>query len=154
MATATAEMKMTTLFDQAVQSFGEAMKAGVKIQEDITKWWSDVLDQNTAVQEFQKRSRAIVSEAIPAAQKNAEDWMKLVEQNYKRSMDLLKKAFDSEQSAAAADVRAKTQELWEASLEVIRDSTQAMAQTNVKMMEQWAEILRKNMNGAGKMAAV
>jgi len=144
---ATAEAKMTNLFDQAVQSFGDAVKAGVKIQEDIAKFWGDVLDQGGAMQEWQKRSRAMVNEAIPTAQRQAEEWLKLVEQNYKRSMDLLKKAFDSEQTTAAADIRAKTQELWEASLEVIRDNAQAMAQANVKMMEQWAEILRKNLNG-------
>ncbi len=55
--TAKTEARMTTLFDQAVQTFGDAMKAGVKIQEEIGRWWSDVIEQAGPVQEWQKRSR-------------------------------------------------------------------------------------------------
>jgi len=145
--TTAADFKMTSLFDQAVQTCGDAIKASVKIQEDVARWWGDVLDQGGAMQAWQKRSRAIMSEAIPAAQKNAEEWLRLMEQNYRRGMDLLKKALEPEQAGSATDVRARTQELWEAAMEAVRDSTQAMAQANMKMMEQWAEILRKNMNG-------
>jgi hypothetical protein len=144
---ATAEAKFTNLFDQAVQSFGDALKTSVKIQEDAAKWWSDVLDQGSAVQEFQKRSCAIVNESLPVAQKSAEDYFKVIEQNYRRGMDLLKKATNTENVGAAADMRAKSQELWETSMEAVRDSAQAMAQANVKLMEQWADVLRKNLNG-------
>ncbi len=144
--TTKAETRMTNLFDQAVQTFGDALKAGVKMQEEIGRWWSDVMEQGPA-QEWQKRSCAIVSEAIPAAQKNAEEWMRVFEQNYRRSMDLFKKAMDTEQPTGVAELQAKTQELWEASMEVIKDNAQAAAQANVKMMETCAEILKKNFNG-------
>jgi hypothetical protein len=144
--TTKAETRMTNLFDQAVQTFGDALKAGVKMQEEITRWWSDVMEQGPA-QEWQKRSRAIVSETIPAAQKNAEEWMRVFEQNYRRSMDLFKKAMDTDQPTGVAELQSKTQELWEASMEVIKDNAQAAAQANVKMMETFAEILKKNFNG-------
>lgn len=141
------ENSVTNLFDQAVQTCSEAMKAGVKVQEDMARWWSEAFEQSGAMQAWQKRSRAMLSEAIPAAQKNAEEWLRVIEQNYRRGMELVKKAFESEQANAPADVRMRTQELWEQTLGVFRDSTQAMAQANVKMMEQWAQILRKNVNG-------
>jgi len=142
------ESRLTSMFDQTVQTFSEAMKTGVKFQEDMAKWWSDALEQGGPVQESQKRFRALVSEAIPAAQKNAEEWLKIVEQNYRRAMDLLKKAFDSDGSGTAKDLQARTRELWEASMEAVRDSAQAMAEANVKVMEFWADILRKNMNAS------
>ena len=143
MATATATKEnVSGLFDQAVSTFGDAMKAGVKIQEEVGKWWSDALQQAGPVTDWQKQSRALVSEAIPAAQKNAEDWLKLVEQNYKRSMALLKKAFDT--NADPAEIRVKTQQLWEESMELIRDNAQAMADANKKMLELWAGMLKKN----------
>jgi len=145
--TAKTEARMTSLFDQAVQTFGDAMKAGVKMQEEIGRWWSDMLEQAGPVQEWQKRSRAMVCDAIPAAQRNAEEFMKVVEENYRRSLDLLKKAVDTEPSGTPADMQAKTQELWEASMGVVRDNAQAMAQANVKMMETWADLIKKNMNG-------
>lgn len=141
---ARAETRITGLFDQAVSTFGDALKAGVKIQEEVAKWWSDALDQAGPVQEWQKKSQAIVSEAIPAAQKNAEEWLKLVEQNYRRSMDLLKKAFETNGAPSSKEMQARTQDLWEASLDVIRDNAQAMAEANMKMMELWAGVLQKN----------
>jgi polyhydroxyalkanoate synthesis regulator protein len=151
------EAAFTGLLDQAVATFGDAMKAGVKFQEDIGRWWSDVLDQTAPVQTWQKRSREMVSEAIPAAQRNAEEWMKVVEQNYRRSLELMRRALETENPATVAEAQTRMQDLWEASMQVIRDNAQAMAQANLHMMEAWAEILRKNLNGgragAAKMAA-
>jgi hypothetical protein len=142
-ATATKSDGVTGLFDQAVSTFGDALKAGVKIQEEVGKWWSDALDQAGPVTDWQKKSRALVSDAIPAAQKNAEEWLKLVEQNYKRSMTLLKKAFET--NGDPTELRAKTQQLWEESMELIRDNAQAMADANKKVLELWAGMLKKNM---------
>jgi hypothetical protein len=133
--------RVSGLFDEAVQTFNEAVKAGVKVQEEIGKWWSDALEQAGPIEDWQKKSKAVLGEAIPAAQKNAEEWLKLVEQNYKRSLGMLKKAWDADPGDAAA-IRAKTQELWESSLELVKDNTQAIAQANLKMMEVWAGLLR------------
>jgi hypothetical protein len=135
------------MFDQAVQTFGDAMKAGVKIQEEMGRWWTDMIEQAGPMTGWQKRSRAIVCESIPAAQRNTEELMKVLEQNCNRSLGLLKKAVDTEPTGTVADVQNKTQELWDASVEVVRDNTQAMAQVNVKMMETWADLIKKNMNG-------
>jgi vacuolar-type H+-ATPase catalytic subunit A/Vma1 len=136
------DMRVTGLFDQAIQTFGDALKAGVKVHEELGKFWTEAIDQSAPVNEWQKRARTVVHDAIPAAQRNAEEWIKLVEANYRRSMNLLKKAFDSEQDTS--DLRIKTQKLWEESLDLIRDNAQAMAQANVKMMEMWAGVTKKN----------
>ena len=140
---AATETQLTGLFDQAVQNFGEALKAGVKAQEQIANWWTDALNKAVPATEFQKRSRTLASEVIPTAQKNAEEIVKLIEQNYKRSVDLLRKAFDSTGAANAGDLQAKAQGLWEASVELVKDNAQAMAQTNIKVLELWADVLRQ-----------
>jgi hypothetical protein len=62
-------------------------------------------------------------------------------------MDLLKKAFEVDESEGNADLRGKFQELWGGSLNAVRESASHMAQTNVRMMELWTGILKKNMNG-------
>src|SRR3974390_3496131 len=72
MATKTMESNFTGMFDQAMQAFNETFKAGVKMQEDIAKWWADTLDQTGPAQDWQRRTRAILNDAIPATQKNAE----------------------------------------------------------------------------------
>jgi hypothetical protein len=145
---AKAEAVVGNMFDEAMTTFNDAVKAGVKVQEEIGKWWSDALDQAGPADQWQKKSKAILSEAIPAAQKNAEEWLKLVEQNYKRSLALLKKAWSAD--ADANTMRAKTQELWESSLEMVRDNTQAITQANMKMMEVWAGVLKNGVAANGK----
>jgi hypothetical protein len=153
MATKTVETNFTGIFDQASQAFGDTFRAAVKMQEDIGKWWADALDQAGPAQEWQRRSRAILNDAIPAAQKNAEEWLKVVDENYTRSVELLKEAFASDGVSDPADLQAKVKQLWEESLGVLKENTQALAQANVKMMELWAELLRKNMSAAVKTAA-
>lgn len=146
--TAKTEARMTGLFDQAVQTFGDAMKQGVKMQEEMARWWTDAFDQASPMQQWQKRSRAMLNQALPQAQKNTEEFMRIMEQNYRRSMELLKKTFNMEDTDTAAELQEKFQQVWEESLDVLRDNAQAMAQTNMKIMEMWAEIMRRNMNGS------
>jgi hypothetical protein len=134
----------TNLFDQAVQTFGETLKAAVKGQEQIAGYWSDVLTKAGTGSDFQKKSRTFFADAIPAAQKNAEEWLRLVEQNYRRSIELLKKAYEAGNVAASGDVQSKLQNLWEQSVELIKENTQAVTQANLKVMELWADVLRQN----------
>src|SRR3954454_23121716 len=99
---------LTGLFDQAVGTFGDAMRAGVKIQEEIASFWTGAIDQTgqaQQVQDWNHRSRAFLSEAIPAAQKNVEQWTKLLEQNCQRSVELLKVAFEPADGHSAQDVQ-------------------------------------------------
>jgi hypothetical protein len=136
--------KTETVFDGAVETFNDAVKAGVKVQEEIGKWWSDALEQAGPTEQWQKKSKAVLDEAIPAAQKNAQEWLKLVDQNYKRSLGLFKKAWEVQPGDPAA-MREKSQQLWQESLELVRDNAQAVAQANVKLMEVWGRVLQ---NGA------
>ena len=150
MATKTAEGNFAGVFDQAAETFSDTFKAGVKMQEDIANWWTEMLDQTGPAQEWQRRSRAILNDTIPAAQKNAEEYLKVLEENYARSMDLLKKAFTGDGVKSPAELQSKVRDLWEDSLSVLRENAQAMAQANVKVMDLWADLLRKNMSAAAK----
>jgi hypothetical protein len=138
------ESPYTSLFDQAFQTYGETLKAAVKGQEQVANYWTDVLSKAGANSDFQKKSRAFFNDAIPAAQKNAEEWVRMLEQNYRRSIDLLKKACEPANAAVAGDFQAKLQGLWEQSVELIKENTQAMTQAHLKVLELWADVLRHN----------
>jgi polyhydroxyalkanoate synthesis regulator protein len=153
MTTKAIEANVTEVFDSALRTYGDAMKAGVRMQEDVAKWWADALEAGGPIQDWQKRSRAVFTETVPAAQKNAEEWLKLVEQNYRRSMELLRKAMQQAQnvygangaSDVAEEARERTQELWRSSIELVQENVSAMAQANAKMLELWSGML-KNVN--------
>lgn len=146
MNTSTSRMEADVMqyFDGALNAFGDAMKSGVKAQEDMVKWWSNALNGGGPLTDWQKRSRAMLDEAVPAAQRNAEEWMKTVEQNYRRSMELFRKAVDQDQSGAVSNLRERTHKLWEESLSVVKENTEAMVQANVRMMELWTDMVRRN----------
>jgi len=132
------------VLDTAVSAFGDAMKAGVKAQEEMTKCWSDALSSGNPLGDWQKRSRQMFDDAVPAAQRQTQELLKLVEQNYRRSVDLLKKALDTDHNGTANGVQEKLRALWEESVSVVRENTEAMAQVNVKILEAWTDLLKKN----------
>lgn len=147
---ATRESDVMQVLDSALGAFGDALKAGVKAQEEMTKWWTGAAENVNPLADWQKRSRRIFDEGVPAAQKQLEDWMKVVEQNYRRSIDLLKKAVESDQNGMLDGFRDRLRTLWEESVGVVRENAEAMAQANIRLMEAWNELVRKNLEQESK----
>lgn len=139
------ESDVMEVLDSAVGAFGDAIKTGIKAQEEMSKWWSDALAcGNNPLGDWQKRSRLMFDEAVPAVQRHSQDFLKLIEQNYRRSVELLKKVVDTDGNGAVDGLKEKIQNLWEESVTVVKENTEAMAQANVKLLEAWTEMLRKN----------
>ena len=143
------ETNFTSFLDPAVQTLEDAFMAGVKIQENVTKFWSDAFDQAGVLQDWQKRSQALIKEVIPAAQKNAENWMRILEENYRSNIELLRRMLSGDGFGEEAQTR--TKEAWETSLGMLRDSAQAVAQTNMKMLGMWTDMFRRNVAAAQEM---
>jgi hypothetical protein len=146
----TADASVSKLLDQTMEQFGSAMKVGVKMQEEAARWFADAVSQIGSAQEWQKRSRAMLADAIPTAQRSADEYLRLFDQSYRTSMDLMKKAVNSSRSESAAEAQAKAQELIEQYMATMRSNAQAMAEANLHAMQSWSEFIRKNFefNGA------
>jgi hypothetical protein len=136
------------LFDQAVKNYEQALKTGVRLQEECGKWWTNVLNQTTRPQDWQKNVTAVLNETFPAAEKNMEETLRLMERNSRSSLDLLKQATEAAQSTSFADGQARLENLWQTSLELLQHNAQAMTQANVKLVETWTQLARKSTNGA------
>jgi hypothetical protein len=144
------ESTVTGMFDQAANTFGDVFKSGVKWQDDINKWWRQAIDAAGPALDWQERSQVLVKQALPAAQKNAEEWWKLVEKSYNSSMSLVKKLLEAErdQIANPSAMSAKAREIWEGSLQIMRENAQGIAQANMKSTELWSDFV-KNLAGNG-----
>jgi hypothetical protein len=129
------------LVDQAMKNYEQALQAGVKLQEESSKCWTDFINQTAAPADWQKRWNAAAVETIPVLQKRIEESLRLVEQGSRTSLDLLKQALQ----AAATDSHAQSnlQGLWEASLQALRNNGQALTQANAKAVESWMQLLSK-----------
>jgi len=139
------DFDVSQMLDGAVDTFGQALKAGVKAQEDITKWWSNSLNGGGIMGDWQKRSKEFIDETIPTTQNHAQELTKLAEQNYRRSVDLLKKAMKADSDPSFNAGAERVRKLWEESMAVVKENTTAMVQTNSKLMEAWAGLLQKKM---------
>lgn len=152
MATKTANIGADVL-NQAVDTFDTALKAGVKMQQEMIDWWSELAGQ-ASVTEYRDRVQDIAAEAVPIAQKNVEEQLKAFDQSCKNCLDLLKRGLETAQSDSVSDLQARTQELWEASLKTMRNNTEAIVQANTRAMTSFADLARKNVNGKPQPAAV
>ena len=140
---ATYETPLTGLFDQAARSFGEALQAGVKAQEQIVGFWSDTARKAGAA-DYQEKARTAFTSTLPVAQKSTDEYLKLVDANYRKSIDTLKRACEGGCGATPAEFQAKARALFDAAVELVKENTQALAQTNQRVFEAWADVLRQN----------
>jgi hypothetical protein len=148
---ATCETPLTGFFDQAAKSFGEALQAGVKAQEQVVGFWSEALGK-TGAGEYQEKARAAIASTVPVAQKSAEEYLKLVDSNYRKSLEALKKACDGGVGVTPTEFQSRARALFDASVDLVKENAQALVQTNQRVFEAWAEVLRQN--GATVAAAV
>lgn len=138
---------MTDMADTAMKNYEQAVRAGLKMQEEAGKWWSSVFTQTGLGEDWQKRFgnvSAMTSEFVPLAQKRMEAMMDLMQKNSRTTTELMKKAVDAAQAPAIAESQAKWMDFWTSSIGAIRSNTEAMTQINSKALDAWMNVLRKN----------
>lgn len=138
---------MADLFEQAAETCNSAFRTGIRMQEEVARWWTGLLGDSSPIQDLQKRAQSMMTDAMPLVQKTAEEGLWMMDQNYRNSLDLFKKIFDTAQAQSASEAREKFQAFWEASLGTMRTNTQAVVQANARALETWSEFLRRNLEG-------
>jgi hypothetical protein len=143
MATDEKTKAATDLFEQATRSFEQALKTGIRLQEESTRVWSGLVAQASTPQEWPKRLKALSEELVPQTQRAMRECVKLVEQHCTVSVDLLKKAISAAQAGSVPEAQSKFLGLWEGSLNAVRDSALAVIQANSRAAESWMDYSRK-----------
>lgn len=131
------------LFDQAVKSYEHALQTGVKLQEDAARWWTNLFHQTAWTQDWHRQMSSVMSQAIPTAQKNMEESIRLIDQNSKSSLNFFKRAVDAPRSGDASDMQTHVQEMWQSSLNVLQSNMQAISESQARLMESWTDFVRK-----------
>lgn len=83
---------VTDLFEQAMKSYEQALRTGVKMQEESAKFFNNLVNQATSPQDWQKRMKAMTDDLIPQTQKSVDEGLKIIEQTSRTSVELLKKS--------------------------------------------------------------
>ena len=76
------------VFDQALKNYEQALRAGLKLQEEAGRCFTKLLNHAASPQDLQKQVTALANEFIPATQKSMESCLGLLEQNSRASVDL------------------------------------------------------------------
>ncbi len=133
----------TDLFEQAMKNYEQALKSGLKLQEESARMWTAFAGQAGNPQDVQKRVKAWSDDVIPQTQKALDEYLKLIEQNSKASVDLLKKALVACQASTLQETQNRFLGVWEGSLNALRDTAVSVAQTNARVTEAWTTSARK-----------
>lgn len=143
----------TELFDQAVKSYEQALRTGVRLQEDTARWWTNFFHQTAWTQDFQRQMSSVVSQSIPTAQRSMEESLRLIDQSSKTGLNFLKRAVDAPRTNAASDMQGQVQDIWQSSLNVFQSNMQALTESQAKVMESWTEFVRKGVATTTSAAA-
>jgi polyhydroxyalkanoate synthesis regulator protein len=140
----------TDLFEEAYKSYDQALKTGIKVQEDTVKMWKDLLSKTSSPTEFQAKFTEMVESVFPAAKKRMEEALKSVEENYKTSTSLLQQAMQIWQPGSVAETQNRIQGLWETSLSAARTNVQNVVKTNQQILDAWTGLASNGSKKAGK----
>lgn len=133
--------------DKAMKNYEQAVRTGLKLQEEAAHLWTNLLNQSASPQDWQKRvssASTVANGVLPAAQKRMEEVLDLVEQNTKASTDLLKKAADVCQTTTLPECQSKWLDLCTASVDLARSNFEAVTQINSRAVDSWISYVRKS----------
>jgi hypothetical protein len=131
-----ASREASRFFDQAFRAYGDSMKVAMETQEDTVRFWGEAASKANSMS-------VLVGELIPAAQKNTDEYLRLMESSYRRGAELLKKAVPAQDGGDAINMQKHTQDWWESCINVARDNAQDWASTNLRVAQSSAEVFRK-----------
>ncbi len=142
---------MSELAGTAMKNYEQAIRTGLKFQEEAGRMWGSMFNQTGVAQDWHKRMAAVTgmaSSLVPLAQRRMEDVMSLMEKNSRTSAELLKKAVEAAQTPAVAESQAKWLEFWTSSMGAARSTAEAFTQIGTKAIDAWIDFLRKNTESA------
>src|SRR6266436_3043680 len=92
------EKVMTDMADKAIKNYEQALKTGLKLQEEAVKCWSSLVNQSAAAQEYQKglaNLTKLANDVLPLTQRRMDEVLQLVEKNSQTGTELMRKAVEA-----------------------------------------------------------
>ena len=138
-----AKAPASELFDQALKNYEQALRAGVKVQEEAAAYWTKVYNQAVSRPALHKQLTSLANEVIPPTQKYLAGCLEILEQNSSATIDLMKKGVEAVQTGNPADYQSKLVEFCESSLKTAKAQGQAAIDLNSKAIDSWLAMARK-----------
>jgi hypothetical protein len=144
---ATNQESLSEMADRAMKNYEQALRTGLKLQEETVQCWNNLFNQTASAEDWQKRLgnlTALSNELMPMTQRRMEEVLALFEQNSQTGAELMKKAVEAAQTPVPAESQAKWMEFWTSSLGAIRSNAEAVTQISARAIDAWIDFVRKN----------
>ena len=141
------EKLMSEIATRAIKNYEQAVRTGLKLQEEAAQWFTGLAGQSTSTQGYPHcfaKLTSVVSEALPVAQKRMDEVIELAEKNSRKSIELMKKVADAAQTPVIAESQAKWVDVGSESLAVARNNVEVLTQLGNKAFDSWIDYVRKN----------
>jgi hypothetical protein len=138
---------MSDMADTAMKNYEQAMRTGLKFQEEAGRCWSTLFNQAASAQDWQKRvthATGMANSLMPLAQKRMEQVVELMEKNSRTGAELMKKAVDAAQTPVIAESQAKWVDFWTTSMGAVRSNAEAVTEISAKALDSWIDFLNRN----------
>jgi hypothetical protein len=82
-----------------------------------------------------------------------EESLQLLNEGSRTSLDLLREALKAVGNDSVVNAQTRMQDLWEASLQAMRNNAHAVSQANAKVVESWMPLFSEQPNASTKKKA-
>ena len=133
--------------DQAIKNYEQALRTGLKIQEETWQSWCAMVSQSPASPEWQKKYTSAfgaVNSIVPSFQKRMEETVEVLEKNARLGSDLMKKAVDAAQTTVLVDSQAKWMDFMKTSLDAAQFNIESVMRINSRAMDTFLGFVQKN----------
>lgn len=137
--------KTEKLFDEAADTFVDAFKNCVHLQEETAKKCFDLVKGWSESDDWAKQHQDLLEQTMPNLKKTTEESMELWKKNAEKSLELLGAGLETTQSASAAEAQARLQKLWEESLGAMQENTETVVKLSSETMQAYADYMKNLM---------
>jgi hypothetical protein len=132
-------------FKTAGESVQAGIEASLKFQQQASQMLMDAVSKGAFNDDMRKQWEQVSSKSLDAIRHNSEEARRVFDQNFKSGMDVLHKSFDAcgNTHKVSDDLCKQTQTVWQDAFEAVRTNTEAFAQANTKMVEEWTQCFNK-----------
>lgn len=148
MSTTTAPAGAGELLRQAIETFQSAVKSGMRLQEESTRRFTEMLRGSNSPLDWQKMTQKAMGEALVTTQRSIDEAIRMMNQNTKTAMGMIHRALEARPESE--EMASEGQELWETVLGAMRSSSEAILKTNAQVLQSWAEFARKISNSGAE----
>ena len=129
------------VFHDAMRNYEEALKSGIKLQEESVNLWKDLLTKLGSPEELQAKLESMTADTFPKARERMEEFLETFNRTSKQTIDLFGKTMAIYQATSVTDAQRRMQDLIESSLAALRVNVHSALNTNAKIIASWKELV-------------